>query len=161
VKEIIEMLGLMLLTSYDMLSEHDLFKSNSEIKNIGIMSLLLLEFLESASDMGCGWGCEVVRLCDESGIELDKEVRKQVSVSKKSLKDMREVYMEKKQASDFGVDGDCDGNGYMAFANKANWEPEDDMGGDSEKMWYRWDWALEVSGVDCFEDILTDVRYAV
>jgi hypothetical protein len=41
-----EMLGLMLLTSYAALSEHSLFKPESEIKNIDIISPLLLEFIQ-------------------------------------------------------------------------------------------------------------------
>jgi hypothetical protein len=147
------MLGLMVLTSYEILSEHDLFKPQSEIRNIGIMSLLVLEFLESCSDFDCTWGCEVVRLCDEAGIDLHKEIRKQAPVSEQSLKDMREVYREKKAASDFGND-EYDGNGYIAFKKKKNWKPEDDIGGDDgaktipytdEKMWYRWDWTQEAS----------------
>ncbi len=149
------MLGVMVLTSYEVLSEHDLFKSDSDIKNIGIMSLILLEFLkDEACDLDTMWGCEVVRLCDEAGIELEKDVRKQVNVSKEHLKELREFYKEKKEASEFGRDDECDGNGYMAFAKMKSWKPQNDIGGEAGekvipytdgKMWYRWDWSLEVS----------------
>jgi len=162
------MIGLMALTCHDILAEHSLFKPDSEIKNIGIISLELLEFLDCwASDLECTWGCEIVRLCDDAGIDLEKELRKQVSVDKEAITNFREVYMEKKQASDFGRDEEPYGNGYAAFSKKEDWTPEDDIGGEEGarnipytdgKMWYRWDWALEVS-LDCSLrglDLMTD-----
>jgi hypothetical protein len=143
------MLGLMTLTSYEILSEHHLLKSDSEVKNIEITSLLILEFLSAwASDLECTWGCEVVRLCDEAGIKLDEHVRKQVSVSKEEIKDFRAEYTEKREASEYAEDEECDGDGYTAFALKEDWTPEDDVvvdeDEDTERLWYRWDWGLEV-----------------
>lgn len=146
VKAIAQMFGLMLLTSYSALAEHSLFKPDSEVKNIGIMSLLLLEFIQGPGcDLDCGWGCEVVRLCDEAGIDLDKEIRKQVDFTKENLTDMRDQYKEKKEASDFDLALEYDQDGYKAYAEKKDWTPEDDIGDYEEKMWYRWDWKLEVS----------------
>ncbi len=49
-KAIASMIGLMILTSYSALAEHPLFKPDSEIKNLGIISLMLLEF---AKGPGC------------------------------------------------------------------------------------------------------------
>jgi hypothetical protein len=143
------MLGLMTLTSYEILSEHNLFKSGSEVKNIEITSLLILEFLSAwASDLECTWGCEVVRLCDEAGIKLDEHHRKQVSVSKEEIGDFRAEYTEKREASEYAEDEECDGDGYTAFALKEDWTPEDDVvvdeDKDTERLWYRWDWSLEV-----------------
>jgi hypothetical protein len=128
------MLGLMVLTAYAALYEHSLFKPNSEIKNIGIISLMMLEFAqEDGQDLDIGWSCEVVRMCDEAGINLDKEVRKQVSVSKKDLKGMRAAYKKKK-------------DGYKEAAEIKGWKPKDDIEGEwEEKQWFRWDWKLEVS----------------
>lgn len=118
VEEIIHMLGVMVLTSFSMLSEHSLFKPDSEVKNISIMSLLLLEFLQGpATDFDCVWGPEVVRLCDEAGFELDKDLRKQIKLTKENLQDMRDIA----------------------------WIPEDDSSEEgSERMCYPWDWKLEV-----------------
>jgi hypothetical protein len=134
VKDIAAMLGLMVLTAYSALSEHSLLKPDSEVKNIGIMSLMMLEFAkDDGQDLDIGWGCEIVRMCDEAGIDLDKEVRKQVAFSKKDLKGMRAAYREKK-------------DGYKAAAETKGWKPEHDVGGKwDEKQWYRWDWKLEVS----------------
>jgi hypothetical protein len=148
-KAVVNMLGLMILTSYDILSEHNLLKPESEVKNIEITSLLILEFLSAwAVDLDCTWGCEVVRLCDEAGIKLDEHVRKQVSVSKKEIKDFRAEYTEKREASKYAEDEECDGDGYTAFALKEDWTPEDDVVvdkyEDAERLWYRWDWRLEV-----------------
>jgi hypothetical protein len=141
------MIGVMVLTSFDMLSEHDLFKPNSDIKNLNILCLMLLDFLaEEATDLDSEWGCEVVRLCDEAGIELEKDVRKQLSVTEEQLKDLRELYVEKQQSSEYDQEGELgEGNGYKAFARMENWTPDDDIGeGDEGKLWYRWDWELEV-----------------
>jgi hypothetical protein len=130
---IAEMIGLMTLTAYAALSEHSLFKPDSDIKNIGIISLMLLEFAKGpGQDLDVGWSCEVVRMCDEAGIDLDKEVRKQVDFSKKDLKAMRTAYKKKKA-------------GYKKAAETKDWKPENDMDDDGEhKLWYRWDWNLEV-----------------
>ncbi|KAF4629512.1 hypothetical protein G7Y89_g8636 [Cudoniella acicularis] len=147
--EIGSMLGLMLLTSYSMLSEHSLFKSSSpssSIKNIGIITLLLLEFLIGpATDLDCGWGCEVVRLCDEAGIELDNELRKQVDFTEENLVEMREDYRKKKTGCGVDLAADYGSDGYKAFAEMGNdWSPEDDVDEEGEgKMWLRWDWELE------------------
>jgi hypothetical protein len=134
VKAIAAMIGLMVLTSYSALAEHSLFKPDSEIKNLGVISLMLLDFAKGAGcDLDIEWGCEVVRMCDEAGINLDKEVRKQVDVSKKDLKELRAKYKKKQ-------------NGYKEAAEKKGWKPADDVGGKwEEKQWFRWDWKLEVS----------------
>lgn len=47
VEAVAEMLGFMLLTSNVALSEHSLFKPESEVKNIDIIRLLLLEFIQA------------------------------------------------------------------------------------------------------------------
>jgi hypothetical protein len=126
----------MVLTAYAALSEHSLFGPDSEVKNIGIISLMMLEFAQGdGQDLDIGWGCEIVRMCDEAGIKLDKEVRKQVSVSKADLKKMRAAYKGKK-------------DGYKKAAEIKGWKPEDDIGGEwEEKEWFRWDWKLEVSSL--------------
>jgi hypothetical protein len=144
-KRIINMLGVMILTSFEMLSEHNLFKPDSEIKNIPIICLILLDFVEhEASDCELSWGCEIVRACDEAGIELDKHTRKQVSVDKAMLDELRDEYMEKKLSSEHAVEEDG-GNGYKTFARMKGWTPEDDIDDvDEGRLWYRWDWGLEV-----------------
>lgn len=131
----------MILTSFDALAEHDLFAPDSEVNNIGIISLLLLEFLELwAQDLDCEWGAEVVRACDEKGIELDKVVRKQVEVAKKDIKKWRDKYEKKQSGSEFAA-----GNGYKHFAEKKDWTPKDDLDKYECRMFYRWDWKLDVS----------------
>ena len=142
------MLGIMVLTTYDMLSEHDLFKPDSEIKNIGIMSLLILEFLlVEACDFDCGWGREVVRLCDNVGIDLKKVVRKQVSVSEKDIEAYRQSVKDNIQGWMAGYEEGCDEDMYKKYGGMENWTPKDDFEGgtDEERLWYRWDWALEAS----------------
>jgi hypothetical protein len=144
------MLGVMILTTYDIISEHDLFNPDSNIKNIGITSLVFLEFLGGeACDLDCEWGCEVVRLCDQVGIDLEKEVRKQVSVSKADIKKLRKSYQEKVKGYNFGDDDEKDEDAYKTFAEKEDWKPGDDWEDKGpygpERCWYRWDWALEAS----------------
>jgi hypothetical protein len=55
VEAVAEMLGLMLLTSNAALPEHSLFKPELEVKNIDIISLLLLEFIQV---QGCYSDCD-------------------------------------------------------------------------------------------------------
>lgn len=98
------------------------------------------------------WGCEVVRLCGKAGIKLDEHVRKQIRVTKEDVENLRKKYMEKKELSEYAEDDELDGNGYKAFALKEDWTPEDDLlSGDEDqyglagdRLWYRWDWKLEV-----------------
>ena len=79
IREVVNMIGVMVLTCYDILAEHDLFKPDSEIKNLEIISLILIQFLLGpGQDLDCNWGCEVVRFCDEAGIKLEEHVKKQV-----------------------------------------------------------------------------------
>jgi len=138
-KEIIDMLGVMILTTFEMLSEHDLFQADSEIKNIPIICLMLLEFVENeAGACEHRWGCEIVRACDEAGIKLEDHVRKQVPVNKDMLDDLRGAYMEKKELSEHAAEED-DGNGYRTFAKMEGWAPEDDLDDGEDRMWYRWD----------------------
>ena len=87
------MLGIMVLTTFDMLSEHNLLKADSpdaEIKNVGLMSMLMLEFLHVASDLDLQWGREVVRLLDNAGIDTKTMLRKQVFLDEKDIDDYRQ-----------------------------------------------------------------------
>lgn len=64
------------------------------------------------------------------------------------LADYRSSYKKKEKASGLAVDEEHSGNCYTAFAMKKDWTPEDDKrddGGVVKKMWYRWDWSLEVN----------------
>ncbi|ESZ90743.1 hypothetical protein SBOR_8877 [Sclerotinia borealis F-4128] len=139
-KEIINMMGTMVLTSLKMLSEHNLFIPDSQIKNIPIICLLILEFLNGhASDLDLSWQSEIVRHCDEADIKLVKTVRKQVSISKKSLEDWRSNYKEKMEDCEDAENED----GYKIWAKQKNWKPENDYHDTNERKWYRWDWKLE------------------
>jgi uncharacterized protein YwqG len=142
------MLGVMILTTFDILSEHDLFKPDSEIKNIGIVSLLILEFLlVAACNFESDWGHEVVRLCDNAGIDLAKIVRKQVSVSEKDIKEYRQADKDNIRGWMTGEEeNDLESNMYLEYGEMNAWIPKDDIEEfHKERMWYRWDWALEVS----------------
>ncbi|KUJ09407.1 uncharacterized protein LY89DRAFT_657758 [Mollisia scopiformis] len=98
VKEIIDMLGLMTLTVFDVLSEHDLLKPGSEIKNLEIICLIILDFIvKDCGDFEIEWGCEVMRRCDEAGIELEKHVRKQVNIGVEDLQKLRDEYKMKER----------------------------------------------------------------
>lgn len=61
VPEVVDMIGVMVITVLDALAEHDLLRSDSPIKSFPNICLILLE--------------EVVRLCDEAGIELERSCR--------------------------------------------------------------------------------------
>jgi hypothetical protein len=136
-REVINMFGTMLLTSFDMLSEHGLLAANSPIPNIGILSLLMIEFIEgTASDLDIDWGHEVVRALDKAGVEL--KPRKEVHVSQEKIEVLREQYKEKE--SEEIEDGK---NIYKVHSSIRSWEPDDDFE-DGERIWARWDWKKEV-----------------
>ncbi|XMA16277.1 hypothetical protein WAI453_009068 [Rhynchosporium graminicola] len=143
VTEIAQIVGTMILTTFDVPKEHDLFKPDSEVVNIGIVSLLMLHlFKQKAMDFDCDWAPEVVRLCDEAGIKLDDIVRKQVALEKKDIKEWRDEYKKKQTESEHAGKND-EGDGYKHFNERKDWTPEDDLDESKCKMWYRWDWKLE------------------
>jgi hypothetical protein len=161
IKAIIDMLGVMILSTFEMLAEHNLFKPDSEIRNIPIICLMLLDFVENeASDCERLWGCEIVRACDEAGIELERHVRKQVAASQVLLQGLREAYIEKKTSCEYALEVDA-GNGYKTFARMADWTPDDMGDDDGERMWYRWDWRLEVSRWRSILRITADDAYSI
>jgi hypothetical protein len=126
------MLGVIILTTFEMLSKHDLFKPDSEIKNIPIICLMLLDFVENkAGFCEYSWGCEVVRACDKAGIKLEDYVGKQVAVSKDMLDDLRGRYIEKKESSEHATEED-NGKGYKTFAKIEGWTPEDNIDNNRE-----------------------------
>ncbi|CZT49050.1 uncharacterized protein RSE6_09832 [Rhynchosporium secalis] len=128
VTEIAQIVGTMILTTFDVPKEHDLFKPDSEVVNIGIVSLLMLHlFKQKAMDFDCDWAPEVVRLCDEAGIKLDDIVRKQTESEHAGKND--------------------EGDGYKHFNERKDWTPEDDLDESKCKMWYRWDWKLEYAAL--------------
>src|ERR1700759_2224948 len=105
-KVITDMFGVMTLTVLAALSEYNLLTPDSDIKNIPIVCLILLEFLQGpAEDLEGGWGCEIGRNCDEHGIVLEDSVRKQVAVSKEDLEELRKRYDEKRGRCEIAKDG--------------------------------------------------------
>lgn len=151
VTEHADMIGLMVLTCIDVLKEHDLFRSDRDIKNIEIICLILLEFaVHSCNDLYTKWGCEIVHLCDDAGMDLEKHIRKQVNISKLDLANIRDEIEEKREKAP--IDGELDdGDGYDIYRNMKDWRPEDDVGEDG-RMWYRWDWKLDVSTLHGLDD---------
>jgi hypothetical protein len=152
IKAIMNIFGTMLFTSFEMLAEHNLFRPDSSIKNITIIPLLWLEFIDQVGeDLDITWACEVVRLCDETGIDLTESLRKQVKLDKSKIEAWREEYRKKK---------DCEeGDGYKYWAEKKDWKPRDDWkvevfdwGTWDVRKWCRWDWKVEVGTyLNCFD----------
>jgi hypothetical protein len=140
-REIVNMFGTMLLTSFDMLSEHGLLAADSLIPNIGILSLLMIEFIQgTAGDLDIAWAHEVVRVLDKAGIEL--KPRKEVRVSQEEIDELREQYKEKENEEiEEGK------NVYQVYATEKSWKPDDDFE-DEERIWARWDWKKEVHSPD-------------
>ena len=138
--EIMDMFGTMLLTSFDMLSEHGLLAADSLLPNIGIISLLMIEFIHgTARDFDIKWSHEVVRALDNAGIEI--KPRKEVRVSQDFLDELREHYKEKE------IDEVEDGkNIYKVHKSIRSWELDDDFE-NGERIWARWNWKKEVG---CF-----------
>ncbi|KAM3081166.1 hypothetical protein ACMFMG_005121 [Clarireedia jacksonii] len=138
IRAIMNMFGTMILTSFEMLAEHGLFTPDSRIKNIAIISLLWLEFIDqNGEDLDISWACEVVRLCDEAGFDLTESLRGQIDLDKEKFETWRKEYGEKKKCQEAE-----DGDGYKYWAGKTKWKPQDDWK-DDVRQWYRWDWKVE------------------
>ncbi|KAI9649516.1 hypothetical protein NHQ30_002094 [Ciborinia camelliae] len=171
---IIDEFGLMILTSLDMLSEHNLLAPDRTIKNIPIILLLMLDFLKrwEELDYETRWPCEVVRLCDEACIDLVQAIQhanKMIEVQEDKIQTWRRDYEKKQTSSDFAKFEPFNGNGYMYWASKKSWTPEQDglylvkefyqpedprnYGREEEetRKWFRWDWKIEASHAISFK----------
>lgn len=137
IEEVFNMFGTVLLTAFDMLSEHGLLAADSPLPNIGIIALLMIEFVyDSASDFNINWAHEAVRALDKAGVEL--KLRKEVHVSQEKIDELREHYKEKE--SEEVEDGK---NIYKVHASDRSWGSIDDFE-NGERIWARWDWKKEV-----------------
>lgn len=71
VKEVFDVFGTMLVTAFEMLSEHNLIREDSPIPNVGIVTLLVIDFLEgTCNDFDMEGVCEIVRAADKFGVKL-------------------------------------------------------------------------------------------
>lgn len=141
--EIMDMFGTMLLTSFDMLSEHGLLAAESPLPNISIISLLMIDFIHStASDFDVGWTHEVVRALDKAGVEIKS--RKEARMRQEEIEELREQYKEKESE-----EIENRKNIYKMHSTNRSWEPDDDFE-DGERLWARWDWKKEVGVLDFF-----------
>ncbi len=60
-------------------------------------------------------------------MDLGKNTRKQVNVSKNTLMKLRDEIEEKKLKAVYGWDYDCGENGYVGYAKMKDWEPFEDL----------------------------------
>ncbi|QSZ34341.1 hypothetical protein DSL72_005932 [Monilinia vaccinii-corymbosi] len=164
IRDIVDEFGLMILTSLEMLSEHNLLAPDSRVKNIPIILLLMLNFAKEWEPLGyhIRWPCEVVRLCDEAGIDLAQCIQHtngMITVKEERIQAWRKDYEKKRTSSDFAKLEPFNGNGYMYWARKKNWQPKHDGQKfkefyqpddprnygreEKERDWFRWDWKIE------------------
>ncbi|KAF7899407.1 hypothetical protein BELL_0097g00110 [Botrytis elliptica] len=167
IEAIVNEFGTMLLTSLEMLSEHNLFAANSTVKNIPVILLLIFRFLKEWEELGyeIGWPCEVIRLCDEAGIDLLQVIQhtsEKIKIQEGKLHAWRLEYQRKQTGCTFAESQPFNGNGYMYWASKQDWQPKQDglhlfkefyqpddpangREEDGKRNWFRWDWKLEYS----------------
>ncbi len=139
--EIFNIFGTMTLTSFEMLSEHGLLGPDSPIPNIGILSLLMIEFLyDTPGDIDSDWAHEIVRALDKASVELHP--RKEVGVSAEKIGELRDKHVDKE-----GEEVDEGKNVYQFHAAVKFWSPDDDYE-HGERIWARWDWKKEVCSLD-------------
>ncbi|THV48483.1 hypothetical protein BGAL_0245g00060 [Botrytis galanthina] len=165
---IVNEFGTMLLTSLEILSEHNLFAPNSTVKNIPVILLLIFKFLKAWEELGyeIGWPCEVVRLCDEAGIDLVQAIQytsEKINIQEGKVHTWRKEYQKKQTDCLFAQSQPFNGNGYAYWASKQDWQPKqdglhlvkesyqpDDLANygqeeDGRRKWFRWDWKMEYS----------------
>lgn len=166
IEAIVNEFGTMLLTCLELLSELNLFTPNSTVMNIPVVLLLMLKFLEEWKDLGyeIGWSCEIIRLCDEAGIDLEYAIlhtSETIKLQVNLIGTWRKEYRKKQSGCSFAKIEPFNGNGYMYWASKENWQPKQDglhlvkefyqpddpanYGQEEERRkWFRWDWKIEV-----------------
>lgn len=134
--DIFNMFGTLVLTSFDVLAEHDLLRPDSPIPNIGILLLLMIEFLYGIGcDIECNWAHEAVRALDKAGVEI--KLRREVCVSQEKIDELRDQYKLKEDK--LIEDGK---NIYELHAAIKPWSPDDDF--EDGRVWAKWDWKKEV-----------------
>ncbi|TGO13168.1 hypothetical protein BTUL_0075g00130 [Botrytis tulipae] len=166
IEAIVNEFGTMLLTSLEILSEHNLLAPNSTVRNIPVILLLLFKFLKEWEELGyeIGWPCEVVRLCDKAGIDLVQAIQYtsgKIKIQEGKVHTWREEYQKKQTECLFAQSQPFNGNGYMYWASKQDWQPKQDAlhlikefyqpddlanyGQEEEgrRKWFRWDWKME------------------
>lgn len=163
-----DMLGTIVLTCFKALSEKNLLAPNPPVNNIAIISLHLLQILSEFEDIGyeIGWQCEIIRLCDELGIDLTKTVQdtNEKLVKTDKIENWRTEHRRKETECSFAQNGSFGGNGYKYWAEPKNWHPSrnwdplfDDKiwglrrnwhpgsgWGRYTRKWFHWEWRTEV-----------------
>lgn len=94
VKEVLNVIGIMFVAALEMLYESDLIKGTTPLPdNIGIMTLLFLEFMaNTCQDFELTWLHEVVRAADQYAVDLTIPEGEKVSVSQAQLDRWRKQY---------------------------------------------------------------------
>jgi hypothetical protein len=97
VGEVVDMLGVMYITTFEMLHESGLTSPTSPLPdNIGVMTLHFLNFvMDTCSDFGFDWAHEIVRAADKYGVVLSP-VNQIKSVDQDALDYLRDECEETK-----------------------------------------------------------------
>jgi hypothetical protein len=80
----------MMITSLEMLSEHDLIAPPTPVPNASVLTLLMIYFLSNvATDFSIKGVGAIVKMADKVGLEI--EVREEVEVTKDDLEKLRKA----------------------------------------------------------------------
>lgn len=133
---IVAMFGTAILTTIDILIEHNLSSdSSSEVRNVGLVLSQLLRFASDMEDL-CGrendhgWKQVLVRLADKHGVEIKgrKDIDEVVQNIREEDEDEDEEQQEAREKA----------------GRKKTWKPQDDYDDTGLRLWGRWDWKKEV-----------------
>ncbi len=95
IKEVLNMFGVMYITALEMLHESNLLPTSPTTTlpdNIGIMALLLLDFLTTdCTDFRLPWLHEIVRAADQYGVTLTIPSPERISITQSQLEKWRAV----------------------------------------------------------------------
>ena len=88
--EIFSMFKTMMITSLEMLSEHDLITSPTPIPNASVLTLLMIHFLTNvATDFSIRGVGAIVKAADKVNLKI--ECRKEVKVTEDNLEKLRKA----------------------------------------------------------------------
>lgn len=112
IEEIFEYFIPFLITSLEVLAEHNLFSEpNPKIQNPAIICVLLIEFLKhEASDFSVDGVHEIVRAADKLGLALDVKPEYKLSTTNEEIEELREEYKESEEQAvswKTGVSSSC------------------------------------------------------
>jgi len=157
--QIVALYGVALLSTISLLIKKDEFRENSNIKNLGLILGLFIEFAFSSgsnfcddSDEGEGndnWTKRVLQLAEKHGVKIAGSwgIEKRIKNLKDEMDTDDEASVDETEGSNGSISPKDLTDLGLAIEGKdeEDWEDEDDEDEVKIRSWKTWNWAKEVS----------------